>query len=56
MWVLIWLQLAGGVNHFEIGQCPSEKICLDEKLRASILVTKNNEYLHCFKVNIGEDQ
>ena len=56
MWVLVRLQLAGSVTHFEIGQYPSEKICFEEKLRASILVTKNNEYLHCFKVNIGEDQ
>ena len=56
MWVLVWLQLAGGVTHFEVGQYPSEKICFEEKLRASILVTKNNEYLYCFKVNIGEDQ
>ena len=52
MWVLVWLQLAGGVTHFEVGQYESEKICFEEKLRASILVTKNNEYLYCFKVNI----
>lgn len=56
MWVLVWLQLSGGVAHFEIGQYLSEKICLDEKLRASILVTKNNEYLYCFKIKTGESQ
>ena len=56
MWVLLWFQLSASVVHFEVGQYGSEKDCTDELRKASVLVTKNNEYLYCFKVNIGEDQ
>jgi len=52
MWLLLWFQLETNVNHFEVGQYSSEKDCTDELRRASILVTKNNEYLQCFKVNL----
>jgi hypothetical protein len=54
MWLLIWFQLENGVSHFEVGQYPSEKICFEERQRASILVTKTNEYLYCFKVSTGD--
>jgi hypothetical protein len=50
MWVLIWFQLAANVLHFEVGQYVSEKDCMDELHRASVLVTKNNEYLQCFRM------
>jgi len=52
MWLLLWFQLENNVNHFEVGQYSSEKDCTENLLRASILVTKNNEYLQCFKVNL----
>lgn len=54
MWLLLWFQLSGNVVHFEVGQYSSEKECTDELRRASILVTKNNEYLQCFKIAKGE--
>ena len=44
------MQLSSVVSHFEIGQYTSEIECLDHKKKASVLVTKNNEYLHCFKI------
>jgi len=50
MWVLLWFQLAANVSHFEVGQYASEKDCMDELRLASVLVTKNNEYLQCFKI------
>jgi hypothetical protein len=50
MWLLIWFQLTSQVMHFEVGQYGSEKECFDELSRASVLVTKNNEYLQCFKI------
>ena len=37
-------------SHFEIGQYASELDCLNHREKASVLVTKNNEYLHCFKI------
>jgi len=52
MYLLLWFQLTAQVVHFEVGQYNSEKDCTDELRRASILVTKNNEYLQCFKVNL----
>ena len=52
MWVLIWFQLSASVAHFEVGQYSSEKDCTDELRRASVLITKANEYLQCFKVNL----
>jgi len=54
MWVLIWFQLSASVIHFEVGQYGSEKDCTDELRRASVLVTKNNEYLHCLKITKGK--
>ena len=39
MAVGVWLQLSGGVTHFEVGHYESAKICFEEKVRASILVT-----------------
>tara|TARA_R110000803_G_scaffold9176_3_gene29189 strand:+ start:941 stop:1105 length:165 start_codon:yes stop_codon:yes gene_type:complete len=50
MWVLVWFYMTTVVNHYEIGQYESERICLDELKKASILVTKNNISLVCFKV------
>ena len=50
MWLLLWFQLETNVTHFEVGQYSSEKDCTDNLRRASILVTKNNEYLQCFKI------
>ena len=55
MWVLIWMQLSTVVSHFEIGQYTSENDCFDQKEKASVLVTKNNEYLHCFKIGDRDD-
>ena len=52
MYLLLWFQLTAQVVHFEIGQYSSEKDCTDELRRASVLITKNNEYLQCFKVNL----
>ena len=52
MWLLLWFQLETNVTHFEVGQYSSEKDCTENLRRASILVTKNNEYLQCFKVNL----
>jgi len=54
MWVLVWMQLTTVVSHFEIGQYTSELDCFDQKKKASVLVTKNNEYLHCFEIKIGD--
>ncbi len=54
MWLLLWFQLAANVAHFEVGQYASEKECMDDLRRASVLVTKNNEYLQCFKVGGGK--
>ena len=53
MWLLIWFQLTSQVMHFEVGQYGSEKECLDELRRASVLITKNNEYLQCFKIGVS---
>jgi hypothetical protein len=50
MWLLLWFQLSANVIHFEVGQYSSEKECFDELARASVLVTKNNEYLQCFRI------
>jgi len=50
MYLLLWFQLSAQVMHFEVGQFGSEKECLDELSRASVLVTKNNEYLQCFRI------
>ena len=52
MYLLLWFQLTAQVIHFEVGQYNSEKDCTDELRRASVLVTKNNEYLQCFKVKL----
>ncbi len=52
MYLLLWFQLTAQVVHFEVGQYSSEKDCTDELRRASVLITKNNEYLQCFKVNL----
>ena len=52
MYLLLWFQLTAQVVHFEVGQYSSEKDCTDELRRASVLVTKNNEYLQCFKVKL----
>ena len=54
MWLLLWFQLSANVIHFQVGQYDSEKECFDELRRASVLVTKNNEYLQCFKVGDGK--
>ena len=54
MWVLIWFQLSASVVHFEVGQYSSEKDCTDELRRASVLVTKNNEYLQCLKLGVSK--
>jgi len=51
MWLLLWFQLTANVAHFEVGQYRSEKDCADELRRASVLITKNNEYLQCFKIS-----
>ena len=53
MWILLWFQLSGQVIHFEVGQYSSEKECSDELRKASVLVTKTNEYLQCFKITGG---
>jgi hypothetical protein len=52
MYLLLWFQLTAQVVHFEVGQYSNEKDCTDELRRASVLVTKNNEYLQCFKVKL----
>ena len=52
MWFLVWMQLTTVVSHFEIGQYASELDCLNHKEKASVLVTKNNEYLHCFRIKV----
>ena len=54
MWVLVWMQLTTVVAHFEIGQYASENDCFTQLTKATVLVTKNNEYLHCFKIKIGD--
>ena len=54
MWVLVWMQLTTVVAHFEIGQYASENDCYKHKTEAAVLVTKNNEYLHCFEIKIGD--
>jgi len=54
MWVLIWFQLSASVVHFEVGQYSSEKDCTDDLRRASVLVTKNNEYLQCLKLGVSK--
>lgn len=54
MWLLLWFQLETNVTHFEVGQYSSEKDCTDNLRRASILVTKNNEYLQCFKIGVSQ--
>ena len=52
MYLLLWFQLAAQVAYFEVGQYSNEKDCTDALRRASVLVTKNNEYLQCFKVKL----
>jgi hypothetical protein len=52
MYLLLWFQLTAQIAYFEVGQYNSEKDCTDELRRASVLVTKNNEYLQCFKVKL----
>jgi len=54
MWLLLWFQLSASVIHFEVGQYSSENECFDELARASVLVTKNNEYLQCFKIGVSQ--
>jgi len=54
MWLLLWFQLSANVIHFEVGQYSSEKECFDELARASVLITKNNEYLQCFKIGVSQ--
>ena len=54
MWVLLWFQLSASVIHFEVGQYSSEKDCTDELRKASVLVTKNNEYLQCLKIGVSQ--
>ena len=52
MWVLLFFQvLNNNVTHYQLGQYPSEKICMEEKTKASVLVTTNNIALYCFRVN-----
>jgi hypothetical protein len=50
MYLLLWFQLSAQVVHFEVGQYESEKECFDHRAKAAVLVTKNNEYLECFKI------
>ena len=54
MWVLLWFQLSASVVHFEVGQYSSEKDCTDDLRRASVLVTKNDEYLQCLKLGVSK--
>ena len=54
IWVLLWFQLSTNVAHFEVGQYGSEKECFDALNKASVLVTKNNEYLQCFKIGVSQ--
>lgn len=54
MWLLLWFQLTAQVIHFEVGQYGSEKECFDQRAKAAVLVTKNNEYLECFKIAKGK--
>jgi len=56
MWVLVWMQLTTVVTHFEIGQYASENGCFTQLTKATVLVTKNNEYLHCFKIGVLTDE
>jgi len=54
MYLLLWFQLTTQVIRFEVGQYNSEKECFDELRKAAVLVTKNNEYLQCFKITGGQ--
>ena len=54
MYLLLWFQLSAQVIHFEVGQYGSEKECFDALSKASVLVTKTNEYLQCFKITGGD--
>ena len=54
MYLLLWFQLTAQVVHFEVGQYSSEKDCTDELRRASVLITKANEYLQCFKIGVSQ--
>ena len=54
MYLLLWFQLTAQVIHFEVGQYGSEKECFDALGKASVLVTKNNEYLQCFKIGVSQ--
>jgi hypothetical protein len=51
MWVLLFFQiLNNNVTHYQLGQYSSEKICMEEMTKASVLVTTNNIALYCFEV------
>ena len=54
MWMLLFFQLVNNnVTHYKLGQYPSEKVCQEQKIKASVLVTTNNIALYCFEVTNG---
>lgn len=49
MWFLVWLNFTttGEINYYQISTHGSEEVCLLEKEKAKVIVTKSNETIAC---------
>jgi len=52
MWALVWFHLTTKIDYYVIGQYETEKICFEEKQKASILVTKSSVSIFCLKLKV----
>jgi hypothetical protein len=50
MWFLFWFQLINNnITSYNLGQFPTEELCMDEKKDAVVLITGSNTALYCFE-------
>ena len=56
MWVLVFFQLINNnVTHYQLDKFINQKLCLEHKANAEVLVMTSNIALYCFEVDDGRD-